>query len=226
MGNLQKLLAIAILTGGCAMAETTSYQENGQTYHRPATLKSSQLAGFGKLSKVRQELIADALLVAKNHGWLKYKFGGSKLTAGGFDCSGAMYFLLRKHGYKIPRTSVQQYVWLRDAEQIYHTKNASSLEDKVFSQLTPGDLLFWSGTYIPTDGRKVNITHVSMYLGQEKDGRHVMVGATKGRSYRGKRGDGYGVYDFKLPSKTSRSKFIGYGSPVGLIDEAGSKVEK
>ncbi len=51
-------------------------------------------------------------------------------------------------------------------------------------------MMFWSGTYVPTDGRTVKITHVSLYLGQEKDGWDVMIGASKGRSYRGKKGDG------------------------------------
>jgi|TARA_B110000908_G_scaffold133745_1_gene157829 hypothetical protein len=90
------------------------------------------------------------------------------------------------------------------------------LDDKAFKKLTPGDMMFWSGTYVPTDGRTVKITHVSLYLGQEKDGWHVMIGASKGRSYRGKKGDGYGVYDFRLPSKASKSRFVGFGPPPGL----------
>lgn len=206
-----------MLMGGFAMAEKTSYKEKGQTYHKPATLKTSQLVGFSKLSKARQAIVTQALSVASNYGWLKYKYGGSTPTAGGFDCSGAMYFVLRKSELKPPRTSAQQFVWLRDNDRIHRVPgDAATLEHKAFSQLLPGDLLFWSGTYTPTDGRTVKITHVSMYLGQEKDGRHVMAGATKGRSYRGKRGDGYGVYDFKLPRKGSRSKFVGYGTPLGL----------
>lgn len=213
--RLATTVGALLMVSGCATAEKTSYWEKGQTYHRPATIKPSQLTGFSKLSKPRQTVITEALALASQHGWLKYKFGGSTPAAGGFDCSGAMYYLLRKSGLKPPRTSAQQFIWLRDRGRI-HRVSAASLEDKDFSKLRPGDLLFWSGTYTPTDGRKVKITHVSMYLGQEKDGRHVMAGATKGRSYRGKRGDGYGVYDFKLPRKGSRSKFIGYGTPVGL----------
>jgi len=209
--------SLLVMLNGTALAEKTSYQEKGKTYHRPATLKTTQLESFKKLDKARQALITKALAVSSNHGWLKYKFGGATPAAGGFDCSGSMYYVLRKSGLKPPRTSAQQYLWLRDAKEI-HTIPAgvTSIEDKSFSNLRPGDLLFWSGTYRPTDGRKINISHVSMYLGQEKDGRHVMVGATKGRTYRGKRGDGFGVYDFKLPRKGSRAKFVGYGTPVGL----------
>lgn len=211
------LLGWLVMLNGSALAEKNSYQEKGKTYHRPATLKVAQLNGFNKLGKERQSLIAQALAVTNQYGWLKYKFGGASPGAGGFDCSGSMYFVLRKAGLRAPRTSAQQYLWLRNAGET-HTIPAgvTSLDDPSFSHLRPGDLLFWSGTYTPKDGRNINISHVSMYLGQEKDGRHVMVGATKGRSYRGRRGDGYGVYDFKLPRKGSRSKFIGYGTPVGL----------
>lgn len=202
---------------GYAVAQKTSYRENGRTYHKPATLKTSRLDGFGKLDKARQDLIRQALALASQHGWLRYRFGGATPAAGGFDCSGAMYYLLRRSGLKPPRTSAQQYVWLRKLGRIHAVPpGVRSLDHQSFSHLRAGDLLFWSGTYTPTDGRKVKITHVSMYLGREKDGRRVMAGATKGRSYRGKRGDGYGVYDLKLPGQGSRSKLIGYGTPPGL----------
>ena len=62
------------------------------------------------------------------------------------------------------------------------------------------------------------ITHVSMYLGKAKsDGRQLMIGSSSGRSYRGKRKNGYGVFDFRLPSKSSKSTFVGYGTPPGLV---------
>lgn len=194
-----------------------SYTEGGTTYHRPALLKPADLTGFKNLSGARQRLITAALETARKNRWLKYKFGGSSPSAGGFDCSGAMYYVLRSAGYRPPRTSAQQYGWLRDARKI--TKVAGrpqSPADRAFKKLTAGDMVFWSGTYVPTDGRVVKITHVSLYLGREKDGRHVMIGASKGRSYRGKRGDGYGVYDFRLPSKGSKARVVGFGPPPGL----------
>ena len=194
-----------------------SYTVDGVTYHRPALLKTTDLTGFKKLSEARQRLITVALETASRNGWLKYRFGGSCPSAGGFDCSGAMYYVLRSSGYKPPRTSAQQYRWLRDARKITEVAGRpQSLDDEAFKRLTPGDMVFWSGTYVPTDGRVLRITHVSLYLGREKDGRHVMIGATKGRSYRGKRGDGYGVYDFSLPSKASKARFVGFGPPPGL----------
>ena len=199
------------------MAEQPSYNSGGNIYYRPPVIQTSNIAGFDKLSDKRKKLLVTALEVARKNSWLKYKFGGADPVKKGFDCSGAMYYVLRKAGYQPPRTSAQQYVWIRDAKQItLVSERPETLDDPMFSNLMPGDLLFWSGTYKPTDGRKVSVSHVSMYLGQELDGHHVMIGASKGRSYRGKRGDGYGVYDFKLPSAQSSSRFVGYGSPVGV----------
>ncbi|MBT8043436.1 MAG: C40 family peptidase [Verrucomicrobiae bacterium] len=213
---LQALSVWCLLTIPTLHAEKNSYTSGGVTYYRPGTIKTSDLIGYKKLPANRQKLIKQALYTASNNKWLKYKFGGANPSAGGFDCSGAMYYILRHAGYQPPRTSAQQYVWLRNAKLITKVEGRPlSLDDKAFNKLTPGDLLFWSGTYRPTDGRTVNITHVSLYLGKEKDGRHVMAGASKGRSYRGKKGDGYGVYDFRLPRKGSKSRFVGFGSPAG-----------
>lgn len=214
--KLLQPIAIALLTGSALTihAAKDSYTEGGKTFYRPANLKTSQLKSYDSYTESQRKLTSTALASVPTGKWLKYKFGGASPSAGGFDCSGAMYYVLRKAGYKPPRTSAQQFVWIRDHGKIHQVSaQVTGLDHSAFKHLKPGDLLFWSGTYVPTDGRKVKITHVSMYLGQEKDGRHVMAGATKGRSYRGKRGDGFGVYDFKLPRKGSRSKFVGYGTP-------------
>ena len=61
------------------------------------------------------------------------------------------------------------------------------------------------------------ITHVAMYLGREtKDGMRIMINATDGRSYRGTKANGYGVYDFKIPAKDAKAKLVGDGTPPGL----------
>lgn len=209
------------MTGLQAEQESSSYTaETGKTYHRPAVINTSKLIDFDDLEDQRKQLITECLRVAKENPWLKYQFGSAHPNQGGFDCSGAMYFVLQKLGYQVPRTSAGQYLWVQKAGKINHVRGRpENLQDKQFADLRPGDLVFWEGTYQPTDGRKVNITHVSIYLGKEtKDGHPVMAGATKGRYYRGKRGDGYGVYDFKLPSKKSTSRVVGYGPPPGLIE--------
>ena len=99
-----------------------------------------------------------------------------------------------------------------------------ALDHLALKKLQPGDLLFWGGTYAPGDDRKVNITHVALYLGHEKsDGRAVMINATDGRSYRGVKANGYGVYDFQLPRAGSRAVFMGYGTPPGIAEISGTQ---
>ncbi|MDA7629836.1 C40 family peptidase [Akkermansiaceae bacterium] len=196
----------------------------GKEMALPTSLKPEALKEFPDLPEARQKLIQQALTVAEENKTLRYRFGGAKPTAGGFDCSGAMYFVLRNSGMKPPSTSAQQFVWLRDAKKITKVKRSvRKVTNEVFEGLKPGDLLFWSGTYQPTDGRKVKITHVGMCLGTEKkDGRPVMICATKGRSYRGVQRDGLGVYDSKIPLAKSRSQFEGLGSPIGLDEKDGA----
>lgn len=187
-------------------------------YARPALIDLETLTEYSGLSKERQEMLKTAMEAAKKTRSKKYKYGGSSPEAGGFDCSGAMYYVMTQSGVKPPRTSAQQYLWVRDAGNLVEvSKEVRKLDAPVFKDLKPGDLLFWTGTYEPTDGRKVKITHVGMYLGTEKkDGRPVMINATTGRSYRGVAADGFGVYDFRIPSLKSKSRFVGYGSPPGL----------
>ena len=43
-----------------------------------------------------------------------------------------------------------------------------------------------------------------------------MINASDGRSYRGIRSNGYGVYDFRMPQADSKSKLVGYGTPPGM----------
>lgn len=209
MKTLFLVLLIAIVAGHAAAAD----------YVRPAVIKLDDLAGVQLLDINRRKLIGNALTTARNNGWLKYQFGSADPKRGGFDCSGAMYYVLKESGLKPGRSSADQYLWIKKSGGITEVgKSVTSLDDPVFAALKPGDLLFWSGTYTPTDGRKVAITHVSMYLGKAKsDGRQLMIGSSKGRSYRGKRQNGYGVFDFKLPSKSSKSTFVGYGTPLGLV---------
>ncbi len=184
---------------------------------QPATLKPSELQLPQQLSEPRRNLIELGLQTATKYGWLKYVFGSADPTKGGFDCSGATYYLLRKSGMKPPRTSSGQYLWVKDASNLVAVnKDTTSLDDPVFARLIPGDLLFWAGTYQPTDGRTTKVTHVAIYAGKDPDGRPVMLNASSGRTFRGASQHGYGIFDFRLPRPGSRSKFLGYGSPPGL----------
>lgn len=184
----------------------------------PQLLETSDLKGFSELPEERQKLISMAIETGKEVLGMPYKYGGNGPGDGGFDCSGAMQYILQKVGIDPPRTSSDQYLWVKKHSDFHEIPNsAENTEDESFADLQPGDLVFWSGTYEPKDGRTTKITHVGMYLGLEKkDGRPVMINATNGRSYRGKKGNGFGVYDFRVPRAGSKSEIVGYGTPPGL----------
>lgn len=184
-------------------------------------IETGELRGFEELPESRRKLIELAIAASNEVAGMPYVYGGNGAADGGFDCSGAMYHVLLKAGLKPPRTSADQYLWLRENSRL----NPVSLEARDvthmnFSNLKPGDLLFWTGTYEPNDARLVKITHVAMFLGYEKkDGRAVMMSASEGRSYRGKKANGYGLYDFKVPNAGSKSRMVGYGTPPGLAEK-------
>ena len=205
------LLLTTIITPG-QVAEVKA------AYGRPALITVAQLKEFETLPEDRKKLIERAIAVAKDSPWLPYQFGGSDPKDGGFDCSGAMYFVMQKAGLAPPRTSAEQFLWLKENDRLIEVPaDALALDHLALKKLQPGDLLFWGGTYTPGDGRQVNITHVALYLGHEKgDGRAVMINATDGRSYRGVKANGYGVYDFQLPREGSKAVFMGYGTPPGI----------
>lgn len=198
-----------------------------KTFAQPALIETDELKEFSTLSPERQALIEAALKGAKAGLDKKYLFGGESPDVG-FDCSGAIYYTLEACGYDAPRSSAAQFIWLREVGNIIEIpEKTTKLDDPIFEKLSPGDLVFWSGTYIPTDDRKVKITHVGIYLGTEKkDGRPVMACSTEGRSYRGTQASGFGVYDFKLPSPKSRSKLVAYGAIPKLPKKIKPSAEK
>jgi peptidoglycan DL-endopeptidase CwlO len=200
------LMAVSIFFGQLAHGES------------PALLKTSELRDFETLEEPRKKLIEAALLAASEVTGMPYRFGGNGAKDGGFDCSGSMYYVLNKIGLNPPRTSYGQFLWVQK-DSILHpvSTEAKDLTHSSFDKLKPGDLVFWSGTYVPTDNRLSNITHVGMFLGYEKkDGHAVMINASNGRSYRGKKQNGFGVNDFRLPRAGGTSVMVGYGTPPKL----------
>lgn len=210
---LTALLVLAIGAGA----------ENPKNRPLPGFIEPASLDGFSEWPGERQELVALALREAARLKLNLYTFGSADPDRGGFDCSGSMYYLLKRVGIEPARSSAAQFEWLREHGELHEVpESVDSLDDDIFDQLEPGDLLFWAGTYQAAEGRPNKVTHVQMYLGREKDGdRPVMIGSTDGRSYRGSARCGFGVYDFRLPRKGSRSRFVGFGTPPGLIHEEG-----
>ena len=208
------LLILAFLgTGAVAALEDGKRSGAGR-------LEGTDLAGFEALEPGRKRFLELGLATGRRFDLDRYVFGSAHPGEGGFDCSGAVYYLMKESGLvkEPPRSSAAQFDWVKKGGGLVEVPgDVESLEDAVFDGLKPGDLLFWSGTYQATDGRTNRITHVQIYLGREKaDGRHVMLGSSDGRSYRGTARCGYGVFDFRLPGKGSKARLVGYGAVPGI----------
>ena len=205
-------------------AQTADSAEGKEGFGKPALIATADLAGFDTLPEDRRKLIEGAIAVARDSPWLPYTPRGADPSQGGFDCSGAMYFVLRKAGLDPPRMAAEQLQWLKSNKRLHEVqRDAVALEHPSLKELRPGDLLFWGTPGSADDGAKVNITHVALYLGAEKkDGRPVMINSTDGRSYRGTKANGYGVYDFRLPQAGAKVAFIGYGTPLGIAEMPGA----
>ena len=194
-----------------------------------SSLKPEELKGFDAQPEPVRRLLTAALdLTGRN---LTYSYGSADPAAGGMDCSGTIYYLLKNNGFSdVPRQANEQYAWVRKSGrfQAVLSKKASSFE---LDDLHPGDLLFWTGTYAVD--RDPPVTHTMVYLGRRKtDGKPLMVGASDGRPYDGQKRNGVSVFDFKLPAARSgdaadartaaapdRSpNFVGYGSVPGLTE--------
>lgn len=77
----------------------------------------------------------------------KYVWGGT--SAEGFDCSGYVQYLYKKHNIKLPRTAWEQ------------SKQGQAIER---DELQRGDLLF----FLTDKKRGIPITHVGIYIGNGK----------------------------------------------------------
>jgi len=189
-----------------------------------ASMKPEDIRQFNEQPPKVQQLIRDALALTEQN--LTYTYGSSDPSAGGMDCSGFIYYVLTKSGFKdVPRDASEQYAWIRQDSNFHAvlSRDSNSFE---FRELRPGDLMFWSGTYKVE--REIPITHVMIYLGTEKSTKKpVMVGASDGRSYAGIRRNGVSVFDFKMPGGQRNSsdpdliaRFEGYGTIPGLREPA------
>lgn len=226
------LLFLGVILGVSLQAQEVEESDPVSAKSRPADigenakLSQDELEDFEALSSEKQAMLKRALeLTTRN---LTYTYGSADPDAGGMDCSGTIYYILRENGYKdAPRTASAQYAWVRKQGNFRAVLSADP-DSFELEALEPGDLLFWSGTY--KIDRDPPVTHSMIYLGKEKkDGREVMFGASNGRSYRGTKRWGVGVFDFKAgsanpdPGETG-ARFVGYGKLTTPESEA--KVEK
>jgi len=177
------------------------------------SIESSEIKDFETYPAAIKKLLNAALSLTRLN--LGYKYGSADPAQGGMDCSGTIYYLLNQEGLKnVPRSSDTQYIWVRKAGT-FRAVLGSTLDSFEFSELKPGDLLFWGGTYAIK--RNIPVTHTMIYLGVAKsDGLPLMVGASDGRTYRGKKCFGVSVFEFRLPDAKSKSRFFGYARIPGI----------
>jgi cell wall-associated NlpC family hydrolase len=176
-----------------------------------SSIEPEELSNFDHYAPQIKQLVRNALELTKLN--LTYTFGSADPLQGGMDCSGTIVHLLKGLGMKgVPRQSNEICAWVQDRTLLHRvTTAADTLKHPQFSALQPGDLLFWSGTYV-TAPRKIPVTHVMIYLGKlKKTGKHVVFGASDGRAFQGARRTGVSVFDFSLPRLGSTSEFYGYG---------------
>ena len=87
---------------------------------------------------------ARAVALARSRIGAPYVWGAAGPDA--FDCSGLVFWVYSQLGVQVPRTAQPQFEWALPIEP---------------SQLQPGDLVFWQGTYPTSDA----VSHVGMYTG-------------------------------------------------------------
>lgn len=167
----------------------------------------SQLTNYSTYPPAVKNLILEALHLTQMN--LTYLYDSSDPKNKGMDCSGTIYYLLTQEKlHNVPRQSDELFNWVEKFGKLYRV-SSNHFDSPEFSNLKPGDLLFWSGTY--NTHRTSPISHVMLYLGKNKSGDRLMFGSSDGRTYQGKRMWGVSVFDFKLPNGKDSSRFIGYG---------------
>lgn len=221
MGKLAWRVWLGLSMGVAAQTAVPSAGNRGHGI--PVAIVTADLTGFDALPADRRKLIGIALKLARDFPSLPYTPNSADPAQGGFDCSGAMYYVMRQAGLDPPRTAAEQAQWLRDNERLHEVPaGALGLTHPSLEQLRPGDLLFWGTSESADATAKVTVTHVAMYLGTEKrDGWPVMINSTDGRSYRAAKTNGYAVCDFRLQKAGAKVAFKGYGTPPGISNMQG-----
>jgi hypothetical protein len=211
-------LRLAALFGVAVMARADTPKSEAPAPAAVSTIKIDELSAFDEYPRQIQSLVQSALALTRLQ--LGYVYGSSEPGKGGMDCSGTVYHTLRFQGLKdVPRQSDEMCSWVEKKGRLNLTPTATGFDHAEFADLKPGDLLFWTNTM--ETKRKLPVTHVMIYLGKlKKNGKHVVFGASDGRSFEGQRRSGVSVFDLHLPKADSTSRLYGYGAVPGLMPAA------
>lgn len=183
--------------------QTTAADSPPEPASSPADEEKKKSVDGPTLERLRSE--AHALADKK----LTYIFGADNPDSGGLDCSATIQYLLNKIGVKgVPRTSYDQYAWLKKNKMLDDVYGKSA-QQKLFKKLSPGDLIFWGGTY--NSGHRVS--HVMLYMGYNAEtDKHYIFGA-RGKSVKGLTGCGVDIFELSQ----QKGRLIAHGKIPGLI---------
>ena len=161
---MKKLLILTLILNGLLFSKNQFIIKNRDgTVAKNKKIRHKKNAFFNDLVSEQKRLLAELKKIkskkkykysknkilsnAKKHLGGKYVWGGTKPT--GFDCSGYVQYLYRKEGVTLPRTAYAQ-----SKVGSYVTRD----------KLQKGDLLF----FLTNKKRNIPITHVGLYLGNDK----------------------------------------------------------
>lgn len=130
------------------------------------------------------------------------------------DCSNTTRYLFYKiFKIDIGRTASEQYYRLKVKGRAWDVPldgNGRADIDYLHSNLKVGDLLFWEHTYSPD--REPPITHVTVYLGMDEEGRFLMAGSEQGKGLIDRGFNGPDLYYFNpLAQKGGHRQFLFFG---------------
>jgi cell wall-associated NlpC family hydrolase len=153
---MKNIIFILILINSTIFATTNIFiikSSDGTIKHKK--IKHSKNLFFDDLIKEQKKLLAtlnkrrfdNIIDDAKKYLGGKYVWGGTGPK--GFDCSGYIKYLYKQKGIELPRTAYQQ-------------SKVGKLVKR--DELKKGDLLF----FLTDKKRHIPITHVGMYIGNDK----------------------------------------------------------
>jgi cell wall-associated NlpC family hydrolase len=161
-GNILQSKSIEHCENECLTQKATEYSQQAiyDELHREENLARMAAAAKQRLEQV-QKIAAKAQKSGKTYhftdadkkkllDYAKYFKGGKYVWGGtspkGFDCSGYVQYLYKKHHINLPRTA-----WAQSKQGISVDKN----------HLEKGDLLF----FLTDKKRGIPVTHVGIYIG-------------------------------------------------------------